>query len=283
MVTKISIAFGFGVILLSSILAPAAAAGAGANPPTASVYFSLAGGTYNTPQLLTLTDSTPGAVIYYSTTGQPTLSSPTYSSPIVIKSTETVTAVAIAPGYAWSAESAKSYKYVPFPMAAAPHFNLAGGTYTTPQTLTLTSTTPNASFCYTIDGTSPLDANGALSHTCLHYSGPIAISQSELVEAVTTAPSYNVSNASAKQYVFPGVGGDSLLGLLEGAISFCGTISAGSPAGYRQMDLLYTSGQTSRDLQKVRGSNDYKSAYSQTQQQLQGLSNPNAVSVCNSN
>jgi hypothetical protein len=202
MVKKIFTGFGFGVILLSSIPAPAAEAGAGATLPTTSVYFSLAGGTYNTPQLLTLTDSTPAAVIYYSTTGQPTLSSPTYRSPIVIKSTETVTAVAIAPGYAWSAESAKSY---------------------------------------------------------------------------------DVSNVSAKQYVVPGVGGDSLLGLLEGAISFCGTISAGSPAGYRQMDLLYTSGQTSRDLQKVRGSDDYKSAYNQTQQQLQGLSKPNAVSVCNSN
>jgi hypothetical protein len=46
---------------------PMVAMGGSTPPQTAAPFFSLAGGIYNTPQKLVLTDTTPGAVIYYNT------------------------------------------------------------------------------------------------------------------------------------------------------------------------------------------------------------------------
>jgi hypothetical protein len=176
---------------------------ADSNPPqTAAPFFSLAGGIYNTPQKLVLTDSTPGAVIYYNTNGKtPNTSSTVYTGPIAIASTELVTAIAIAPGHTGSVESAKYYRYVPFPVASAPYFSLAGGTYSKPQTLVLTSSTPGASICYTTNGKSPVDSFEEFDN-CTMYTGPITINKSELVEAAAKAPGYNVSNVSSKLYTF---------------------------------------------------------------------------------
>lgn len=176
---------------------------AGSNPPqTAAPYFSLAGGVYNTPQALVLTSSTPGAVIYYNTNGKtPNASSTVYTGPIKVASTELVTAIAIAPGYSWSVESAKQYIYAGFPIAAAPYFSLAGGTYHAPQTLTLSSSIPGASFCYTTNGKSPVD-NYEEFDDCTPYTGPITIDHTELVKAAAKAPGYNVSNVSSKMYTF---------------------------------------------------------------------------------
>jgi hypothetical protein len=70
--------------------------------------FSVAGGTYTTPQTVTISDATSGATIYYTTNGTtPTTSSPVYTGPITVSSTETIQAIATAPGYEtsilWSA------------------------------------------------------------------------------------------------------------------------------------------------------------------------------------
>ncbi|KAA6461144.1 hypothetical protein DYQ86_12925 [Acidobacteria bacterium AB60] len=190
--------------ILSLCLVCSLAVKAGTNPPqTAPVFFSLAGGLYNTPQQLVLTDATPGAVIYYRTDGKtPNASSTVYTGPIVVSSTELVTAIAIAPGYSSSVESAKQYIYVPFPLASAPYFSLAGGNYSKPQTLILTSSTPGASICYTTNGQSPVDKFSEFDD-CIPYTGPITISHTELVKAAAKAPGYNVSNVSSKQYYLP--------------------------------------------------------------------------------
>jgi N-acetylneuraminic acid mutarotase len=67
-------------------------------PPPAPI-FSLAAGTYTPPQTLTITDPSPGAVIYYTTDGStPSTSSNIYSSPITLNHTTTVTAFAAVTG-----------------------------------------------------------------------------------------------------------------------------------------------------------------------------------------
>jgi hypothetical protein len=130
------------------------------------------------------------------------VASSVYKAPITIASTETVTAIAIAPSYSWSGEGAKSYRYVAFPLAPAPYFSLAGGTYSTPQTLALTDSVPGASICYTTNGKSPLDDNGLEVGDCTWYTGPITVARTELVQAVAIAPGHNVSNAGSKKYVY---------------------------------------------------------------------------------
>jgi hypothetical protein len=56
------------------------------------------GGTYDSPQTVTLQDQRQDAVIHYTTDGStPTLGSPVYSSPLLISSSTVVKAIAVAP------------------------------------------------------------------------------------------------------------------------------------------------------------------------------------------
>ena len=65
----------------------------------ANPVFSLAAGTYSGVQGLTITDSTPGATIYYTIGGStPTSASAVYTQPLPVPFSETVNAIAIAPG-----------------------------------------------------------------------------------------------------------------------------------------------------------------------------------------
>lgn len=75
--------------------------GGGGNPPvqTAQPTFSPPGGTFTAAQSVTISDSTSGAVIYFTTdSSTPTTSSTIYTAPINVATTETLKAVGIAPG-----------------------------------------------------------------------------------------------------------------------------------------------------------------------------------------
>ena len=69
-------------------------------PVAAAPAFSPAVGAYTTAQTVTLTDSTSGASIYYTTNGTtPTANSTLYTGAITVSATETIEAIAVAPGY----------------------------------------------------------------------------------------------------------------------------------------------------------------------------------------
>jgi sugar lactone lactonase YvrE len=79
-------------------------------PLTAEPVFSLLLGAYTGTQMVSVTDATPGATIYYTTDGTtPSRSSPVYSGPIAIKSSVTLKALAIATNYLTSALRAAAY------------------------------------------------------------------------------------------------------------------------------------------------------------------------------
>ena len=79
-------------------------------PPAAAPTFSPQAGTYSTPQSVSLSDTTPGAVIYYTTDGTtPTNSSAKYTSAIQISATTTIKAFASATGHANSAVVSSTY------------------------------------------------------------------------------------------------------------------------------------------------------------------------------
>lgn len=101
--------------------------------------FSPAAGTYTTAQNITLSCATTGATIHYTLDGSsPTASSPTYSSAIALSESGTYTIKAIAvSAQATKTSAVASATYVlNLPVKPrAPRFSLAGGSYTTPQSI----------------------------------------------------------------------------------------------------------------------------------------------------
>jgi len=156
--------------------------------------FSPGGGTYSSAQTVTIASATSGARIYYTTDGStPTTSATLYTGTITVSQGETLNAIAVANGYNNSGMASAVYA-INIP-AANPIFSLAGGTYTTVQSLTITDSTPGATIYYTLDGTTPSATNGAV------YSGPIPITNSETVSAVAVAPGYVSSAVVSAAYV----------------------------------------------------------------------------------
>jgi hypothetical protein len=82
-----------------------------ATSAAATPSFSPLAGTFSSAQSVTLSDTTPGAVIYYTTGGvtPPTTSSTKFSSAIAVASTETIQAIAVASGYTNSAVASATY------------------------------------------------------------------------------------------------------------------------------------------------------------------------------
>jgi len=80
-------------------------------PASASMpVFSIDGGIYSSAQTVTISDSTPGATIYYTTdSSTPTTSSNVYSGPITVSGWETLEAMAVATGYEMSPVNAANY------------------------------------------------------------------------------------------------------------------------------------------------------------------------------
>ena len=79
-------------------------------PAATAPTFSPGTGTYTTAQIITISDSTVGATIYYTTDGStPTASSTKYAAAINVSSNETIKAIAAASGYSNSAVASATY------------------------------------------------------------------------------------------------------------------------------------------------------------------------------
>ena len=148
--------------------------------PVAEPIISPPTGTYTSPQSVTITDTTPGAIIYYTTNGTtPSLSSPVFNpaSPISVTSTQTIKALAVASNYAPSPEAAATYTIA----ALAPVISPPTDFYFPPISVTITDATPNAVIHYTTDGTTPTPTSPV-------YGGTFTVTSPERVRAIATAP-----------------------------------------------------------------------------------------------
>ena len=164
--------------------------------PAATPTFSPAAGTYTSSQSVAVSSATSGATIYYTTNGStPTIFSSSVASggTIAVASSETIKAMAIATGYNNSAVASASYTIqVP---AATPTFSPTAGTYTTAQTVTLSSSTSGATIYYTTDGSTP--TTGSSSTTS---GGTVMVAQSETLKAMAVASGYNNSALASASY-----------------------------------------------------------------------------------
>jgi hypothetical protein len=165
-------------------------------PPAPS--FSPAGGTYTGARTVTITDSTPGTAIYYTTDGtKPTASSNLYTGPVVIpdvSTIETINAMAVATG---ASSQVASAVYTITPQLPPPSFSPATGSYTGTQNITISSPTPGGVIYYTTNGTTP-------TLTSAVYTSPLVISQTaSIIANVTGVPGYSTSGPVRGTYVFP--------------------------------------------------------------------------------
>jgi hypothetical protein len=157
-------------------------------PLAAAPIFSLAPGSYTSAQTLSMTDTTPSAVIRYTTDGTPpTIYSTIYSTPISVSSTETIQAIALASGYSNSPVTSASYT-VTLP-AATPTFSVPPGSYAGPITVTISDATKGATIVYNTDGV-----------TWTIYRGPITVSATETLQAGAFAVGYSDSAVASATY-----------------------------------------------------------------------------------
>lgn len=83
------------------------------------------------------------------------------------------------------------------PRAEIPTFSPAAGTYAGPVSIRLTTSTPNATIYYTIDGTDPSENSSA-------YTTPFGLSKSATVKVITIAEGLNPSNIVEANYIING-------------------------------------------------------------------------------
>jgi hypothetical protein len=158
--------------------------------------FSPTAGTYSSAQTVTISDSTSGSTIYYTTNGTtPTTSSTVYSSAITVSTTETLEAIATASGYAQSAVGSAAYT-INGP-AATPTFNPTAGTYSSAQTVTISDSTSGSTIYYTTNGTTPTTSSAV-------YSSAITVSATETLETIATKTGYSQSAVGSAAYTING-------------------------------------------------------------------------------
>jgi hypothetical protein len=157
---------------------------------TATPVLSPLPGAYSTPQTVTISDATPGAVITYSVGIGSVVNTYTYSAPFTVSSTEYIAYDAIAPGYTRSAALEGIYTIGTVP---APQFSPVAGTYSTAQLVYIYDITPSATIHYTTDGTAPTTGSAV-------YSGPVVVAANETIRAIATAPTLTKSATAAAAY-----------------------------------------------------------------------------------
>jgi hypothetical protein len=81
------------------------------------------------------------------------------------------------------------------PTAATPIINPNGGSFSTNQSVTLSSATPSAALFYTLDGSTPTTAS-------TEYTGPVTISTDTTIKAIASAPGYLQSSISSAVFTF---------------------------------------------------------------------------------
>ncbi|WP_158079893.1 chitobiase/beta-hexosaminidase C-terminal domain-containing protein [Archangium sp. Cb G35] len=171
------------------------------SPPVVSA--SPAGGTYRTPQSVTLScvpgaaDVTCGSIHYTLDGSTPTADSATYTTPLSVTADTTLQFFAVDSVGNASAVQREVYT-IGDPDAPTTSVNPAGGTYYARQDITLTCADTDGSGCagtyYTLDGSTPTTDS-------TRYSGPISLSSDTTLTFFSVDKAGNAEAARIETYV----------------------------------------------------------------------------------
>ncbi len=205
--------------------------------PCGTPSFDPAAGTHNNDVSVTISTSTAGAAIRYTTDGTTTPSSTVgtiYSTAVSITTTTTLKAIAYKTGWDNSAVASGTYTM----QAATPTVSPNGATDTSAQTVTLSTATTAASIRYTTDGSTPSSTNGTL------YSASFTLAGCTTLRAIAYKNLY--SNSTVRSAVFHIVTpiDDSNTSTLDSALAVRGSL------------VLVAYGDTTADIVNVSRSTD---------------------------
>jgi hypothetical protein len=163
------------------------------DPASASVpTFAPPPGKYLGSASVTLSDTTPNAVIHYTLDGStPLASSPIYTTALALASTTTVKAIATANGYWKSSVVAAQYSIIP--QAPTPVISPSGGSYPASQLVTITDADATATIRYTTDGSTP-------TPTSLYYSKPFPLAGATTIHAIAIATDEAASEVATASF-----------------------------------------------------------------------------------
>jgi hypothetical protein len=164
--------------------------------PAATPTFSPGAGAVLSGTVVSISTTTAGATIYYTTDGtDPGPSTTQYTAPIAITAATTIKAMATAPGFGGSAVASATYTLLP--PAATPTFSPLAGAVTAGTSVTISTTTAGATIFYTTDGTQPATSDGGSTHL---YSGPVSITTATTINAIAVAPNFDDSSVGSAAY-----------------------------------------------------------------------------------
>jgi hypothetical protein len=164
-------------------------------PKVATPTFSPPSGTYPSGQSVTITCSTSGATIRFTSDGsEPTSSSEIYSDITLVAGTVTFKAKAFKSGMTASDTASATYSVESTPgVVATPAFSPGAGSYSGSQSITITCGTSGATIRYTLDGSEPSSSSAV-------YSGPISVSSTTTVKAKAFKSGMTQSDTASVTY-----------------------------------------------------------------------------------
>ncbi len=157
--------------------------------------FGTPGGKYSSPQSVTISTTTSGASIRYTTDGStPSETAGTLynGTPVAIKASTVLNAIAYEAGMTDSSIVSATYTLA----VAPPVFNPPSGSYSSlPAGVTISTATAGASIRYTTDGSTPSETVGTL------YNGmAVAINSSTVLNAIAYMSGWSDSSISSATY-----------------------------------------------------------------------------------
>jgi poly(beta-D-mannuronate) lyase len=200
---------------------------AGLSTPAAAPSFNPAAGTYTGTQSVTIASASSGVSIRYTTDGStPTATTGTvYSGAVSISQNTTLKALAYGGGFTDSSVTTGVYGI----RVSAPVPNPSGGTFTSAQSVSLSTATSGASMRYTLDGSTPTATTGTL------YGSPFTVSSTSTLRALGYKAGMTDSTLTTASFTISSPGGTTITnanGFVNVALSstqtgtFTATVSA---------------------------------------------------------
>ncbi len=173
--------------------------------------FSVASGEVDSGTSVTITCSTEGSKIYYTTDGtEPTASGTEYTAAISVTPPMILKAIAVKSGMNGSAVASASYTIKG--TIATPAFSVASGEVDSGTNVTITCATEGAKIYYTTDGSDPT-ASGT------EYTAAISVTPPMTLKAIAVKDGMNNSAVASVSYTIKGTVATPAFSVASGAVN----------------------------------------------------------------